>query len=149
MSVCQISVTFFLGSITLRICPIKSVEYAWLQKNFAASAHFFSLMFFSFSLLVCFLSTKSLWSKCRIYIKIKKKSDRLDCDNMSAFRNNVNRMLKLVNRLLFTIFWSSELIWGNRRVGKIRKVFFFFWRSHNALGKITPCSRDLTKVEAI
>ena len=44
---------FLLGSLALRICPIKSVEYAWPQtakKNFATRAKFFffnALLFFS------------------------------------------------------------------------------------------------------
>ena len=46
---------FFLhDSLILQICPIKSVEYAWPQKNFATRALLVSSMLFSFSPRVCF-----------------------------------------------------------------------------------------------
>ena len=55
---------FFLhGSLVPRICPIKSVEYAWPQKNLCNKSKLFSSILFSFFfthlLLVYWL--KSLW----------------------------------------------------------------------------------------
>ena len=38
---------FLHGSFVLRICPVKSVEYAWPQKTFATRANVFSSIFFS------------------------------------------------------------------------------------------------------
>ena len=48
------SAWLFYGLLVLRICSIKSVDYAWPQKTFATRANFFSSMLFSFSSLVCF-----------------------------------------------------------------------------------------------
>ena len=59
---------FLLRSFALGICPDKSVEYVWPQKNFATRATFFSLIFF-FSSRVCFIvyQIKSLCSNERKY----------------------------------------------------------------------------------
>ena len=46
-------------ALVLRICRIKSVEYAWPQQTFATKANFFFLQYSSFfSPSVCFYSTK-------------------------------------------------------------------------------------------
>ena len=53
-----ISVTFFFQiSFVRRICPIKSVEYAWPAKKLRNTQTFFSTRF-SFYQPVCFLSTE-------------------------------------------------------------------------------------------
>ena len=58
MPICPISVhSFLLGSLALRMCPIKSNEYACRKENFATTAKFFSSILFSFSPRVCFQST--------------------------------------------------------------------------------------------
>ena len=61
---------FLLGSLAQRICPIKLVEYAWPQKNFAPRANIFSSILFFVSASVSSLLNKE--SMVKVWENIKR-----------------------------------------------------------------------------